>query len=460
MADVSFEKTGNVTGLITLKVTKDELNQQITDELKKQRKKVSMKGFRKGKTPLSTLRKMMGNQILGEVLDKTIREGLFGYIEDNDIKIIFSPQPVDEENTPTITATSLQDVDFKYELALEPEFEIKMPDEAIDLYVLDVTDTFLDEQIERMLKGAGTTDAVEDGEVEDNDVLDVTFTEAGPVEDKITNSTKLYVDALSDEGKQLFLGKKVGDVVTVTDLKSLEKESTDTYVAKYFLGLEDGDTDLEGKSFEVTVDGISRLTPGEMDEAFFAEFDPSGEVTDEAALRAKITADNKEGFARQGEGMANFAIQKALVEGTEIELPTAFMERINEDEDAQPMDEFERAVKWMLIRNKVADDADIKIEYEDIKAEATESLIGMLGGQRPDFLTDEFIDNYVQRMLSDDEQRQQLTGNAIQKKIMNHLRGTVTLVEKPVDADEFNQVIQDFNAANTPAPAPAVAEEE
>ncbi|MEO0731744.1 MAG: hypothetical protein AAFZ52_02845, partial [Bacteroidota bacterium] len=75
---------------------------------------------------------------------------------------------------------------------------------------------------------------------------------------------------------------------------------------------------------------------------------------------------------------------------------------------------------------------------------------GMLGGQRPDFLTDEFIDNYVGRMLDDEEQRQQLQSNAIEKKIMVALREKLTLEEKPVSADEFNDIIKAFNAENSP----------
>ena len=42
---------------------------------------------------MSTLRKMMGNELLGQILDNEIREGLFGHIEEEEkIDIIFSPK--------------------------------------------------------------------------------------------------------------------------------------------------------------------------------------------------------------------------------------------------------------------------------------------------------------------------------------------------------------------------------
>jgi len=452
MPNVTFEKTGNVTGRLALAITKDELNDKIVAELKKQKNKVSMKGFRKGKTPISTLRKMMGNQILGQELDAMIKDSLFGYIEENDIKLIFSPQPVENKSMPMLTANTLQDVTFEYDLALEPEFTLELPKETFDKYILATTDEFLDEQIDRMLTSAGETEDVTEGKVEENDILDVTFTEAGPVEDKITNTTKLYVDSLSDAGKKMVTGKKIGSTIKVKDMAAIEKDSTPAYVNKYLLELEDADADISGKKFEMTINSAGRVTKAELNEEFFTKFDPSGEVTTEAQLREKIAEDNSRGFNSQGEMMANFEIQRALVEGNDIELPLDIMKQINEDDPSDnDFEMFQRGVKWMLIRNKYSEEADIKLEYADVKEEATASLMGMLGGQRPDFLTDEFIDNYVAQMLQDEKQREQLSSNAIEKKIMASLREKVSFKENALDADGFNELIKEFNEKNTPA---------
>lgn len=452
MPNVTFEKTGNVTGRIDIAITKQELNDKIVSELKKQKDKVSMKGFRKGKTPMSTLRKMMGNQILGQELDAMIKDSLFGYIEENDIKLIFSPQPIEDTSMPMLTATKLADVTFQYDLALEPEFTLKLPTQVFDKYVLEASDKFLDEQVERMLKNSGESEEIEEGKVEENDILDVTFTEAGPVEDKITNTTKLHVDSLSDNGKKMLIGEKIGSTVKVKDMADIEVDSTPVYVNKYLLALEDPTTDISGKQFELTINKASRIIKAELDEAFFTRFDPSGQITTEAGLRKRIAEDNSAGFNSQGEMMANFEIQKALVEGNDIELPLDMMKQIYDDDPSDnDFDMFQRGVKWMLIRNKYAEEANIKLEYADVSEEAISSLMGMLGGQRPAFLTDEFIDNYVVQMLQDEKQREQLASNAIEKKIMARLRSKVTFKEKQLDADGFNELIKEFNEKNTPA---------
>ena len=460
MPNVSFEKTSNVTGRITVEMPKSEINEKLNVELKKQRGKVNMKGFRKGRVPMSTLRKMMGNELLGQILDNEIREGLFGHIEQEDINIIFSPQPVEEEGTPVITAGNVQDLTLKYDVALEPDFEMALPDTAFDYYVLDVPQEDIDDSLQQMLKQAGESEELtEEGSVQDNDVIDVTLTEAGPVDDKITHTTKLYTESLTDDSKELFLGKSIGDVITVADLNTLEKDSTDTYVKKYLLGLEDEETDIEGKSFDLKIDGITRITPAELNEEFFGKYDPTGKITSEGELRDDIVTKQSAGFKQQADGMANFSIQKHLVENIEMELPTEMMREMNESEEAD-YDMFERGVRWMLIRNKYAKDKDVKLEYEDVKAEATASLLQMLGGQRPDFLTDDFIESYVQRALADEEQANQLSSNAIEKKIMNAIRNEVTLQEVSLTADEFNETIKKFNEENTPATPAAEQEEE
>lgn len=449
MPNVTFEKTGNVTGRIAVKVTKEELNEKLNAELKKQRGKVSMKGFRKGKTPMSTLRKMMGNQILGNILDEEIRESLFGHIEENEIKLIFSPIPIDNDQ-PMITATSLADLNMEYDVALEPEFELQLPTKTYEKFVLDTNDAFLDEQVANMLKRAGENTDVEDGKVEGEDIVDVTIAEVGPLEDGITNDTKLYIDTLSDAGKKLLIGKTTGDVIDNVDLLNLEKDSSQTFVNKYLLGLKDADTDVSDKAFSMTINNISRIIPAEMDEEFFIKFDASGEVKTEEQLRERIAKDNASGFAAQGESMVNFEIQRDLVEVNDPELPLDLMKKIHDEEPNGSFEMFVRGVKWMLVRNKFAAENEVTLEYEDVKAEAVSSLMGMLGGQRPDFLTDEFIDNYVGQMLKDEKQREQLSSNAIEKKILNAIRRRVKMEDKPLDADGFNEAIKAFNEENTP----------
>ena len=487
MAEVTYEKTGPVTGRIQLAFSKDELSKQLNDELKKESKKVSVKGFRKGKVPLSALRKLMGNQVFGPMLDRTIQQQLFGYIEENDIKLIFSPIPDESEQVDPISATNIKDLKLTYDLGLEPDFELQLPEQSFTKYVLKTDEAFLDERLTSLRKQRGSTEDLEEGNIEENDILKVTIQE---VEGDISNDTTLYLDSLSDGVKEQLLGQPVGTSITVDDLTTVEKESTEASVKKYLLDLDGdkanedesleevevdtvgdfdeadedeqefdegrqvkktaNDVDLTGKSSTITVNSLSRLTPAELDEAFFIQFDPSGEVTNEEQLRERLAANASAGFNQQGVSMANFEIQRALVEGNDFEVPTELMKKLSKGDSEKDFALFERSVRWMLIRNKIAEQKEVELQYEDVREEALQSLLKMLGGQRPDFLTDEFLDNYIQNMLKDDKQREELSSNALEKKIMVAVREDVTLVEQPLTVEEFNETIKAFNEANTP----------
>ncbi|WP_116126209.1 trigger factor [Lewinella sp. IMCC34183] len=455
MAEVTYEKTGPVTGRIQLFFPKEELSKKLNEELKKESKRVSIKGFRKGKTPLSALRKLMGNQVFGPLLDRSIQQELYTYIEENDLKLIFSPLPDESEPVEQISAGNIKDLRLAYDLGLEPTFELQLPEQSFTKYVLDTNDEFLDELVENLRKQRGETKEIEEGPIEAEDILDVTIQE---VDGELTNETKLYVDNLREGVKEQLSGQNIGTTVTVDDLSQVEENGSESHVRKYLLELdeEQQDTDLSGKSFTITVNKISRLVPAELNEEFYIQFDPEGNVTNEEELRERLAEENAKGFNAQGVSMANFEIQRALVEGNDFELPIDLMHKLSKDDQESNFELFERGVRWMLIRNKVATEKEIELQYEDVRAEALESLMRMLGGQRPAFLNDEFLDNYIQNMLKDEKQREELSSNAMEKKVMAAIREDMNLVEQPLSVEEFNDTIKAFNEANTP---PAAEEE-
>ena len=449
MAEVTYEKTGPVTGRIQLYFPKEELNKKLNEELKKESKRVNIKGFRKGKTPLSAVRKLMGNQIFGPLLDRTIQQELFGYIEEQDIKLIFSPLPDESEQVEQISATNIKDLRLSYDLGLEPEFELQLPEQTFTKYVLDTNDEFLDEMVTNLRKQRGETREIEEGPIQEEDILDVTIQE---VDGELTNDAKLYVDNLEDSIKDQLVGQEKGTTITVDDLTKVEKNGSESHARKYLLELEeDNDVSLEGKSFTITVNKISRLEPAELNEEFYTQFDPEGKVTNEEELRDRLAYENAKGFNAQGISMANFEIQRALVEGNNFEVPVELMKKLSKNDKESDFELFERGVRWMLIRNKVAAEKEIELQYEDIRAEALENLLRMLGGQRPPFLNDEFLDNYIQNMLKDEKQREELTSNAMEKKVMAAIREDVSLQEEPLSAEGFNEKIKAFNEANSPA---------
>ena len=59
--NISFEKTGNVTGLLTITLAKADYAANVEKTLKDYRKKASLPGFRPGHAPLAMLKSRFGD---------------------------------------------------------------------------------------------------------------------------------------------------------------------------------------------------------------------------------------------------------------------------------------------------------------------------------------------------------------------------------------------------------------
>ncbi|MEM6397195.1 MAG: trigger factor [Bacteroidota bacterium] len=444
MPNFDYDQIADNRAAITVTITEDELKQKLNTELKKLRKQTNMKGFRKGKAPLSALRKMMGNQVLSEIVDDSINTGLQEYIEDHELDLIFAPM-VQEGQQMNVDAKSLQDVTIAFDLALKPPFEITMPSEPMTRYTLKVDDELIDESVDRIKKQNGEQEEL-DGPIQAEDIIMFSAKELGesgePKENGLASDFETIFEDLKEELQEQLKGKSK-DHSFSHDIYEFEKNTSEYIVKRHLLQLEDEETEFN-KQFSFTVKGVKRLVPAELDEEFFEKFDPEGKVTDEATLREKIAEDNKNGFAVQGDILLKNEITQHIVEQTEIDLPQELVDRVRGEEGSKA-ERFERGIRWMLIRSKYAKEQEIELQPEDLRAVSDARLIAMLGGQRSEWVTEEFLDNWLKRSLEDEEQRNNLLYEALEKKITDQLLEKVEVVEQEVSADEFNDIIKDFN---------------
>lgn len=113
----------------------DELNLELTLEVKAEdyaeierkkladaRRKAEFKGFRKGMVPPAMIKKVYGDQILGESVNEVVGTELQKYIEDNKLNIL--GEPLSSEKQPEIEWKSGNDFTFVFDLGLQPEVKI------------------------------------------------------------------------------------------------------------------------------------------------------------------------------------------------------------------------------------------------------------------------------------------------------------------------------------------------
>ncbi|MBQ7984250.1 MAG: trigger factor family protein, partial [Bacteroidales bacterium] len=73
---VSQEKNGNLTSLVKVEIEANDYQAQVEKQLKEQRKKMSVPGFRPGQVPVSMVRKMYGTQLKAQQIERAMSDGL------------------------------------------------------------------------------------------------------------------------------------------------------------------------------------------------------------------------------------------------------------------------------------------------------------------------------------------------------------------------------------------------
>ena len=227
-----------LTAELTLVIEKDDYLNDYNDQLKTYRQKASMKGFRKGKTPLGMVKKMYGSSAMQEAVSKVLGNKINDIITGDEYQIIGEPLFLDEDNVPIIDHNDPQEYSYRFEIGMEPEFEVKgaSDGDTYSQFNVIVSEEMINEEVEELKKKFGSQEDVDDKIVE-NDVvyfaakeLDGKKLREGGVETEFSSSVKSLVDKYQ---KQL-LESKVGDSIDF-DIFQFEKDLSEENVYKYFL---------------------------------------------------------------------------------------------------------------------------------------------------------------------------------------------------------------------------------
>ena len=136
------------------------------------------------------------------------------------------------------------------------------------------------------------------------------------------------------------------------------------------------------------------------------------------------------------------------MEGTEIELPAAFLkkwlvqssEEYTEDNVEERYEEFTKGLRWNLVYQKSMVDGEIKITQEDLQEEAKRTLETQMGMRAEG--NEEQFNQFIAYMMNNKEFVDKTADTIREKKVFNYLRENVTLVEQTIDFDTFKAKLE------------------
>lgn len=424
-----------LNAVVTVQVSKNDYADKVTKVLTDYRKNANIPGFRKGAVPMSLIEKQYGKAVLLEEVNKLLQESLNKYLVDEKLDILGNPLPKVTEDF----NWDAEDFSFDFELGLAPQFEVDLAAKNnIVQYNVIADETMLNAQVARIQKQYGkvvSKDTVEEG----NDVSGIFANTEKGINNRATLDFETFADAKTAKA---FLGKKVGDVVTL-NTKGLFNDDH-----KLMDVLAIGHDDVHGLDIEVTftIDEVVGYEPADLNQELFDKLFPNGEVASVEDLKAKIKEDAEKQFEQQTKQKFLNDVTEHLVENTKFDLPAEFLKKwiqtsgekeLTPEEAEQEYNNSEKSLRFQLIESKIITQNNLQITFEELKdytSELIKKQMAQFGQMNP---TDEDVQGIVARVLGNQDEVRRLSEQVMNEKLLALFAEKVPAKSKEVTYEDF-----------------------
>ena len=461
MPTIVRENHDNLNATITLSIPVADYQPEFKAQLNKYKNTAHMKGFRKGKTPFSVIRKMYGKSVLVDIINKTVGEELDKYIKEEKIDLLGHPIPAEGQKQYEFETKDLEDFEFKFDVGIAPEFEVKGLDgTAFNYYNAQIPDSMLEGDLENAQKQLSTQDSVDDA-IQAEDIVKVQADELDGDRIKergFANEFSVSFDDMTADAKAIFEGKKKGDLVQF-DIFNLEEGKDDDFVRKYFLDINEDaeESPVVGNMFQAVITDVTRATPAELNQEFFDKYMGKDKVSSKEELMEVMRDRTKMYYDRQADSFLFRDIKEHLEAENKLTLPEEFLKRWmvasgNLPEGKTADEEIGNLVDglgWTLIRGKLAKRFEVTVDEAEIKQRLRMQIVQMFGGQDLGDMMNDFVD----KMYSDEQQYHGAYTQILSDKLFNSMKEVVTLNENDITTEELEKLVEEENAKHQP-PAP------
>jgi trigger factor len=433
--DIKRVAINAVNEVIVMTVVHMDYKGQVQKRINEKMPLATVKGFRKGAVPKDLVEKQYGRAIKVEEVDKVVALALERYIQSERLNLLGTP--LAKENTSF--SWDDEEMVFEYEIGLVPSFDLDLEAKNnIVKYVVTADDKMINEQVVRIQKQFGTP--TPQTVVEESFDISGTFTNA----EKEINAPSTITTSLFKDKKTgaKFIGKKVGDVVTVNTKGLFDDDHQLMDVLKV------SHDDVHGLAIDVdfTIEKITGTDLAELNQDLFDKLFGPGNVATLEELKSKIKEDAEIQFAQQADQKLMADVTDFLVENTKFDLPDAFLKRwlqtvgeknLSPEEAEVEYARSEKGLRYQLIEGRALSQANIQVTFEDLKAFTAKSIrqqMAQFGQTNP---TDEEVQGIVARVLSNQEEVKKLSDQVVGDKLLLLFKEKANATVKEVTYPEF-----------------------
>ncbi len=452
----SIKQLNDVEYEFEIDATASELAPKINKRIREHQATITLKGFRPGKVPANILKKMYGESLVIDVIEKSIM-GLFSdeVIEEGDYQVLGMPV------LSTLDYKLDGDLHAVMKFGVKPSFELSDLSETTLLKLVHtVTDEEIDQEIDNLLKKEADLETREEGGIEETDhvVVDMQRLDpktATPIVGEKEEGVAFYLDdeKLKKSLKNALIGKAEGETFKVSlPLNEDDEEEDDTPKSDLLvLPTDNPDTEKEFDSYEVLVKEVKQRNMPELDSDFIKEITKEA-AEDEEGLRNHIQEQLESMWDNESQRLLEGELVSKMIELHAFPVPdsalevylNSFVEELKqqaggnlpegfdtETYKTQRKGEAENLARWQLMREHIVDSESLDVTEEDRNA-----YFAKMGGNEE---MAEMLKNYYAQMGNNMLER--VDHELLNKKVIEVLSERFVIEEK--NKEDFTQALKE-----------------
>ncbi|MFL2785779.1 MAG: trigger factor [Paracoccaceae bacterium] len=420
-------------------VSASELDAKVNEKLVEAQPEVEMKGFRKGKVPMSLLKKQFGQRLLGEAMQESIDGAMSQHFEESGDRPALQPD-VKMTNEDWKEGDDVH-VDLTYEaLPTIPEVDLKSIN--LEKLVAKADDAAVDEALEKLAETSPNfKDRRKGSKAKSGDQVVFDFLgkvdgeafEGGSAEDyPLVLGSNSFIPGFEDQ----LIGAKAGE----------DKAVEVAFPADY------GAENLAGKDavFECKIKAVKEPAPAELNDEMATKFG----AEDLSALKAQVSerleaeyvgaarAVMKRGLLDQLDTLVSFELPPSLVDAEASQIAHQLWHEDNPDVEGHDHPEIEtteehttlamRRVRLGLLLAELGQQAKVEVSEAEIN-QAVMAQARQYPGQEREFF------EFVQK---NQQMQQQLRAPIFEDKVVDYMFELAQVEEKEVSKDDLQKAVE------------------
>ena len=358
---------------IEIKIPYSEIEEDENAVYEEYRREAKIEGFRKGKAPLSMIKKMFGKTIEGYLIEKLINKYYRETIEKENIK------PVSEAKVQNVTYNKDEGLSFIAVIEVEPSFELAVLDDMkVQRETKKITENEINNETEGLRYEFGTKEKFE-GEAQIGHYLLVDIQQLDPNTNLPLIGKKrenLYLrigdNILGKDVEEQLVGIRIGEsrVITTNVKQGMIQE-----------GINNKEQENRTVHFLIEVKNIEKIILPDLDDEFAKDVNENLNNLEDLKNYVKEMLEERANF--ESDKKVRKQIENEIIRRHEFDIPNGMIEYYlnnllkdikkesleNVDEEyvkSNYRDLAVRNIKWYWIREKIINENNIKVEDYEI----------------------------------------------------------------------------------------------